>query len=173
LSSTPDGRTEPDDELADKEFELSNATTSIGRTKDNDLVIPHRSISSAHAQVTRDASTSRYRIRDLESSNGVRVNGKSGQSIELEDGDIVDLGHVRMRFESREHVVFEEPGPASLERVLIVGEHPVTCRDEVIRVGDVAFRVEEVRDYAQHGANLPLPKICALQAALALFVTVE
>ncbi len=170
ISSTPDAELAPDDVLAGKVFELSKELTFIGRTEDNHIVIDHGSIRRTHAKMTRDPSTSRNRITNLQSINSVWVDGEEHTSIELEDGDIVDLGHVRMRFESCEDIVFEEVGPASLDRFLIVGKHPVLHRDKLIQVGDRAFRVNEVEEYALQGANLPLSKNRLLQAALALLV---
>jgi pSer/pThr/pTyr-binding forkhead associated (FHA) protein len=91
-----------------KEFELSQAQMIVGRTEDNQIVINHRSISRNHAKVVRDTETGRYTISDLQSSNGVRVNGQDYGKVELRRGDEVDLGHVRLRFvEAGEDFVFE------------------------------------------------------------------
>ena len=84
--------------FAGRELDLTRSQMIIGRTEDNDLVINHRSISRHHAKVTRDTETQRYTISDLQSSNGVRVNGQDYGKVELRRGDVVDLGHVRMRF---------------------------------------------------------------------------
>ncbi|HET9625941.1 MAG TPA: FHA domain-containing protein [Kofleriaceae bacterium] len=84
--------------FAGKEFELSRPQMIIGRTDENDIVINHRSISRNHAKVVREPETSRYTISDLQSSNGVRVNGQDYGKVELRRGDVVDLGHVRLRF---------------------------------------------------------------------------
>jgi ABC transport system ATP-binding/permease protein len=90
-----------------KELDLTRPQMIIGRTDENDLVINHRSISRNHAKVTRDTETQRYTISDLQSSNGVRVNGQDYGKVELRRGDVVDLGHVRMRFvEPGEEFVF-------------------------------------------------------------------
>ena len=89
------------DELAGSEFKLTRPQMSIGRINDNTIVINHRSVSRNHAKVVRDAKTRRYWILDLHSSNGLRVNGKRCIGVELRDEDIVDLGHVRMRFVDR------------------------------------------------------------------------
>ena len=84
--------------FAGKEFELTRPQMIIGRTNENDIEINHRSISRNHAKVTRDPESSRYTISDLHSSNGVRVNGQDYTKVELRKGDVVDLGHVRLRF---------------------------------------------------------------------------
>ncbi|MEO8842961.1 MAG: FHA domain-containing protein [Kofleriaceae bacterium] len=93
--------------FAGKEFELTRPQMIVGRTDENDLVVNHRSISRNHAKVTRDTDTQRYTISDLQSSNGVRVNGQDYGKVELRRGDVVDLGHVRLRFvEPGEDFVF-------------------------------------------------------------------
>ncbi len=84
--------------FAGKEFDLTRPQMIVGRTDENDLVINHRSISRNHAKVTRDPESGRYTISDLQSSNGVRVNGQDYGKVELRRGDTVDLGHVRLRF---------------------------------------------------------------------------
>ena len=93
--------------FAGKEFELSRPQMIIGRTDENDIVINHRSISRNHAKLVRETETGRYTISDLQSSNGVRVNGQDYGKVELRRGDVIDLGHVRLRFiEPGEDFVF-------------------------------------------------------------------
>ena len=93
--------------FAGKEFELSRPQMIIGRTDENDIVVNHRSISRNHAKLVREPESGRYTISDLQSSNGVRVNGQDYGKVELRRGDVVDLGHVRLRFiEPGEDFVF-------------------------------------------------------------------
>lgn len=57
-----------------------------------------------------------------------------------------------------------------LERGLVVGDEIVSVADGYLNVGSVAFKIEEVREYAVRGANLPLPGGRLLQAAMGLLV---
>jgi len=82
--------------LSGQEFILDRASLVIGRTQENDIVLNHKSISRHHAKVIRDGD--RYVVVDLESANGVRVNGVEYERVELQSGDVVELGHVRLRF---------------------------------------------------------------------------
>jgi ABC transport system ATP-binding/permease protein len=93
-------------ELAGQEFSLARASVVIGRTDENDVVINHRSISRHHAKIVREGD--RYTIVDLQSANGVRVNNEDYERIELHAGDVVELGHVKLRFVGPfEHYVFD------------------------------------------------------------------
>lgn len=76
---------------------------------------------------------------------------------------------MRFRDLSDARIAAADP-PPDLERLLIVGNDVVRLRGEFIQVGDVAFRVSEVREYALQGANIPLSQGRLLQAALAMFV---
>jgi ABC transport system ATP-binding/permease protein len=82
--------------FARQEFVLDKASMVIGRTDENDVVVNHRSISRHHAKIVREGT--HYHIVDLQSANGVRVNGEEYGKVELRKGDHVDLGHVRLRF---------------------------------------------------------------------------
>jgi hypothetical protein len=78
------------------EFSLTRPSVVIGRTDENDITLNHRSISRHHAKIVRERD--HYTILDLQSANGVRVNGEDYERIELHAGDMVELGHVRVRF---------------------------------------------------------------------------
>src|SRR6185369_6996083 len=83
-------------EMAGMEFSLNRASLVIGRTDENEIVLNHRSISRHHAKIVREGD--RYTIVDLQSANGVRVNGEDYERIELNPGDVLELGHVKLRF---------------------------------------------------------------------------
>ena len=117
-----------------QEFPLDKAAVVIGRTDENDVVVNHRSISRHHAKIVREHG--RYDIVDLQSANGVRVNGEEYGKVELRRGDLIDLGHVRLRFvEPGEDFVFERdvtaivqmPPPRSRQRTILLVGLAVVC----------------------------------------------
>ena len=70
--------------------------TSIGRTPDNDLQIEASFISRHHAVLLVNGQQSV--IEDLNSTNGVYVNGHRISREILSDGDLVTVGKARFRF---------------------------------------------------------------------------
>ncbi len=84
--------------LAGNEYALDQREVIIGRTDadENDVVIAHRSISRHHAKIIHRDGT--FTIIDLASSNGVKVNGEAFGTATLVNGDIIELGHVKLRF---------------------------------------------------------------------------
>ena len=81
---------------AGAEFTLSKPAMRIGRDERLDIWINHKSISHEHAEV--QVSGNKVTVFDLESANGMRVNGISASRAVLETGDILQLGEVRFRF---------------------------------------------------------------------------
>ncbi|RMH43226.1 MAG: hypothetical protein D6689_05630 [Deltaproteobacteria bacterium] len=76
----------------------------------------------------------------------------------------------RRRLEAHARGAGDREARRELERGLMVGSDVVYVDGGYLHVGSVAFRIDEVRDYAQHGANLPLPGGRLLQAAMGLLV---
>jgi pSer/pThr/pTyr-binding forkhead associated (FHA) protein len=66
------------------------------------LVIDDASVSRRHALV--DRVDGHYVIDDLNSRNGVMVNGRKRETVPLKSGDIVNIGHARLVF-----VLHDEP----------------------------------------------------------------
>jgi pSer/pThr/pTyr-binding forkhead associated (FHA) protein len=81
---------------AGAEFTLSKPILRIGRDERLDIWINHKSISHEHAEIR--VADGRATIYDLDSANGLRVNGIQASRALLDAGDIVELGEVRFRF---------------------------------------------------------------------------
>lgn len=92
--------------FAGQEFPLDRDEMVIGRGDDCNIIIDHRSVSNTHAKVVREGPAV-YKIVDLNSRNGVKIDGEEYKSVHLERGDVVTLGHVKFRFvEPGENYVF-------------------------------------------------------------------
>ena len=79
-----------------REFELVDLEVNIGRELDNTLRLSDPSISRHHAVIRQVGSG--YEIQDLESSNGVLVNGTRMPASPLQDGDRLTLGQMQLTF---------------------------------------------------------------------------
>lgn len=84
-------------DMGGRSFPLKKDVTTIGRSGDNDIRIPDRSISRAHAMIFKEGAT--YFVKDLNSYNGTVVDGKSikaGEKMEVRKGSTIAVGDVFM-----------------------------------------------------------------------------
>jgi pSer/pThr/pTyr-binding forkhead associated (FHA) protein len=85
--------------------------TRIGRAAGCELQVESTSVSRHHALVLvgpREAI-----IEDLNSTNGVLVNGRKITRHLLSDGDAVTIGEIQFRYVVRPHTRAAEAGPAT------------------------------------------------------------
>jgi len=69
----------------------------IGRSRDCDVRLADPNVSRQHAEVRREGSD--FYVVDLDSTNGVEVNGRRAKRARLEDGDTILLGSTELVFE--------------------------------------------------------------------------
>ena len=77
-------------------FNINKTTTTIGKSNDNDIVVTNDTVSRHHAQIVFNGLC--FEIYDLQSSNGIIVNGNYVESAELKSADIIQLGEVIIKF---------------------------------------------------------------------------
>ncbi len=77
-----------------KTFYLEKNIIGIGRASDNDIIIPDITVSANHAVIKRVAKE--FFIEDLESTNGILINGKNVKKQALKSGENIKLGAVVM-----------------------------------------------------------------------------
>jgi hypothetical protein len=73
--------------------------TSVGRTPDNQIVVPIREVSRRHAEIV--CTENGYVVKDLGSPNGTFVNGEKVTEHRLQDGDRIALGGQVFVFKAR------------------------------------------------------------------------
>jgi Protein of unknown function (DUF3662)/FHA domain len=78
--------------------EIEGSRALLGRSKECDIRISDPNVSRRHAEVRQEGST--YWVVDLDSTNGVLVNGKREKRAKLGDGDKITLGSTDIVFNS-------------------------------------------------------------------------
>ena len=107
----------------DATHELHDDTITVGRLSDNGLQIEDASVSSYHAELTRDESGD-YILRDIGSTNGTRLNGQELEPEthhKLQNGDQVLFGKIATSYVS-ENPADARPLPEAEEVAAVVAE---------------------------------------------------
>jgi hypothetical protein len=79
-----------------KMHELRQPNAVIGRSKDSDIRVSDPNVSRRHAEIRQDGST--FWIVDLDSTNGVSLNGRAVKRAKLDDEDRITLGSTELVF---------------------------------------------------------------------------
>ena len=77
-------------------FQIRKEKITIGRNKDNDLILSDRTVSRHHAQITKTKLG--YLLTDLGSINHTKVNEEKIQRVLLKHNDEIRLGRSRLVF---------------------------------------------------------------------------
>ncbi len=126
---------QPDERTVD----VRVGTTTIGRTKENDVWVLHKSMSRQHARIDHDGA--RATLVDLDSKNGTFVNGQRVTRVELAPGDSVRCGDV----------VFEIMGPGT---PAAPGGRPGSARPPSDRLAEQPTTVASIdRDVSRLGMD--------------------
>lgn len=94
---------------------LAGQVARIGRHRSNDLRLADRSVHRHHAVIERTPDEA-FVIVDLsgKDGSGVRINGQRAERMQLSDGDVIELGRAKLKFEMLLH-----------EDIHIGSRHPV------------------------------------------------
>jgi pSer/pThr/pTyr-binding forkhead associated (FHA) protein len=112
-----------------QEHRLPLKTAVIGRAVECDIVIASKSVSREHTRLRRDGR--RWFVDDLGSTNGTYLNGERViNSMNLLDGDSLQVGDVTFTFHDPDTTMRENPVPAlevdSAAGVIRVDRHAVS-----------------------------------------------
>ncbi|MCH7547733.1 MAG: FHA domain-containing protein, partial [Planctomycetes bacterium] len=80
----------------DKRLKLEDQPITIGRARENIVVISHKHVSRRHCVIERHDDT--FQLRDLGSLSGTLVNGKSVSIVSLSDNDKIQIGPFELWF---------------------------------------------------------------------------
>ncbi len=80
----------------DRTYTIRAVLTTIGRGTDNDLVLESTDVSRHHARI--EFAGGYWRLVDLGSTNGTKVNGQPVREAALHLGDRIDFGTLQLEF---------------------------------------------------------------------------
>jgi hypothetical protein len=119
--------------------EINPVPFTIGRGHGNGLVIEDKEISRRHALIDRVAG--QYVVKDLDSVNGVLLNGKRRDKATLKPGDVLTIGRVKMAFGLYEASTRE------------TGEHAALDAQNVVAFGETQRVPDELAPAKAPGAR--------------------
>jgi len=116
---------------ADREYELVDGETIIGRDRTCDIVIDDDSVSRRHARLLVENDT--CLIEDTRSKNGTYVNGERVEGrVALKNNDRVEIGTTVFRFRSSAPIACEDQ--ESLHTRVVCSLDPITSENTMFKV---------------------------------------
>ena len=82
----------------DLAFPITESVTGIGRDADNMIQLPDPKVSKRHAVVHTKGDV--WTIEDMDSTNGITVNGAKVKTAVLKNGDHLRIGPFELAFET-------------------------------------------------------------------------
>ena len=100
------------------DFRMEAETVVFGRGSNCDVVLTEKKASRKQCEVRRQGMS--FFLKDLESANGTRVNGKNVSEVELVPGDTIEIGECKIQFSIENKEFFSQrdaflPVPSFLE----------------------------------------------------------
>ncbi|OVE75140.1 hypothetical protein BVX97_05715 [bacterium E08(2017)] len=80
-----------------QKFEIDRDRVVIGRSHDNLIAIDSPSVSGSHCEIVRDGR--KFTLRDLDSTNGTRLNEVKIREYRLSPKDIITVGDIQIKFD--------------------------------------------------------------------------
>jgi FHA domain/Type II secretion system protein B len=103
-----------------KDYPFTKGSVTIGRHRENTIVLSNREVSSLHARIDKIGPD--YVLTDLQSTNGTFVNGLKALSHRLSHGDRISIGKNVLLFIGTEKALVEaERANIPLNETAIIG----------------------------------------------------
>ncbi len=150
---------------ATQTLKLSQEEITIGRSKENTVVLNNKKVSRKHAKIEQIGAS--YQVSDLDSGNGTKVNGQKisfpqaltpGDEIKVGDAVLsvksIDEGDDRIELDD---AVSEEEGLLAEETPVSKGATEKVMLDEELTLKDDDIRIEQVEEDLLN-APTPVPQ---------------
>ena len=159
-----------------EQWELVPPGICIGREVDNDIQILAGGISRYHAKIEYIEGDN-WKIQDLNSTNGTRINGKKiNQPTLLKTGDQIQIGEQLLRFDLDSNLPKPEPKESQVKEQtdpeIKPPEKPVGKSDETAKIDLDIFQKNWEKNKPDQAKETPNPKKRLVNLLFGLLVTV-
>lgn len=83
-----------------QKHEIDRDRVVIGRSHDNLVCLTSKSVSGMHAEIVRDGR--KFTLKDLDSTNGTRLNDIKVSEYRLSPKDIITVGDISIKFDGQD-----------------------------------------------------------------------
>lgn len=87
-------------DFQNREYPLDGDEITIGRKADNTILLDNPAVSNHHCRIIRVEG--QYRLEDLGSTNGTRVNSRAIKESQLNPKDLIQIGSLEFMFDAPE-----------------------------------------------------------------------
>ena len=139
-----------------KEYPLNKDRMTIGRHAHNDIVIDNLAVSGEHAAVVTILHDSF--LEDLDSTNGLEVNGTQTKKHFLQNNDLIEIGKYKLKYINDQ---VTQTTPAEFEKTMVL-RAPVKQAVPAIEKAEqtASFRaVEQTGKLEPHAVKPPAPPV--------------
>ena len=98
-----------------KEYPLNKERMTIGRKAHNDIAIDNLAVSGEHAAIVTILHDSF--LEDMDSTNGLEVNGKATKKHFLQNNDVIEIGKYKLKYINDQ---ITQTTPADFEKTMIL-----------------------------------------------------
>ena len=98
-----------------KEYPLNKERMTIGRKPHNDIAIDNLAVSGEHAAIVTILNDSF--LEDLDSTNGLEVNGAPTKKHFLQNNDVVGIGKYKLKYINDQ---VTQSAPADFEKTMVL-----------------------------------------------------
>jgi hypothetical protein len=154
-------------------YQLDSDHIRIGRSSDNDLILPNRTCSRHHAEIVKEGDD--YRIIDLGSTNGVKIGDERVQETELGHGSLIGIGHYTLTISLPDQVSAETVAVplANIKRGVAATDSETDASGQITRTHSLDIRAVSQESEQSHRAWVRVVLFLIASALIVLAVMVS
>ena len=153
-----------------KEYPLNKERMTIGRKAHNDIAIDNLAVSGEHAAIVTILHDSF--LEDMDSTNGLEVNGKPTKKHFLQNNDVIEIGKYKLKYINDQ---VTQTTPADFEKTMILrgplkqsaAAPGVSKAAEIPAFGQAQAGSKSAQEQAERTGKFEVPAVSAAPAQMA------